>query len=69
MDPRTSEVRRRVGRMGQFGELLHGGRLRKESDDEAGSGQSFEVGDLDLDRGVIRLNPRSEPAPRDESGE
>ncbi|WP_157124082.1 hypothetical protein [Nocardia mexicana] len=55
--------------MGQFGELLHGGRLRKESDDEAGSGQSFEVGDLDLDRGVIRLNPRSEPAPRDESGE
>ncbi len=68
MAPRSSDVRRRVGRMGQFGELLHGGRLRKESDDEAGSGQSFEVGELDLDRGVIRLGPRP-AAPRDDESE
>lgn len=47
--------------MGQFGELLHGGRLRKESDEDAGTGESFEIGSLDLDRGVIRLNPRPEP--------
>ncbi|MBF6171200.1 hypothetical protein [Nocardia blacklockiae] len=46
--------------MGQFGELLHGGKLRKESDDEAGTGEPFEAGSLDLDRGVIRLAPRAE---------
>ncbi|MBB5912635.1 hypothetical protein BJY24_001502 [Nocardia transvalensis] len=46
--------------MGQFGELLHGGKLRKESDDETGTGEPFEPGSLDLDRGVIRLSPRSE---------
>ncbi|WP_156959371.1 hypothetical protein [Nocardia sp. BMG51109] len=46
--------------MGQFGELLHGGRLRKESDDDSGTGEPFERGSLDLDRGVIRLNPRGE---------
>ncbi|BCK53320.1 hypothetical protein [Nocardia wallacei] len=53
--------------MGQFGELLHGGRLRKESDDEAGTGEQFEIGSLDLDRGVVRLNPR--PEARDQPSE
>jgi hypothetical protein len=53
--------------MGQFGELFPGAKLRKESQDGAGNGQPFELGSLDLDRGVIRLNLR--PAAPEETPE
>ncbi|HEX4701727.1 MAG TPA: hypothetical protein VH352_06320 [Pseudonocardiaceae bacterium] len=53
--------------MGQLGELFPGAKLRREIPDEAGSGQRFEPGPLDLDGGVIRIAPR--PAPRTEDDE
>jgi hypothetical protein len=52
--------------MGQFGELFPGAKLRKESEDDAGTGEPFEIGSLDLDRGVIRLAPRPAPRPADD---
>ncbi|WP_019930426.1 hypothetical protein [Nocardia sp. BMG111209] len=49
--------------MGQIGELFPGPKIRKESQEDAGTGdQPFEIESLDLDRGVIRVTPR--PAPR-----
>lgn len=53
--------------MGQLGEMFPGAKLRKEGSDEAGTGQGFEPGPLDLDSGVIRLRPRpAEPAAPDD---
>jgi hypothetical protein len=43
--------------MGQLGELFPGAKLRREMPEEAGTGQRFEPGPLDLDGGVIRLRP------------
>ena len=48
--------------MGQLGELFPGAKLRRETPDEAGSGQGFQPGPLDLDSGVIRLAPKPAPA-------
>lgn len=53
--------------MGQLGEMFPGAKLRRETPEEAGSGQSFQPGPLDLDGGVIRLAPR--PAPVEEPDE
>jgi hypothetical protein len=52
--------------MGQLGELFPGAKLRKESEDDAGSGEPFELGSLDLDRGVVRLRPRQQPPSEEE---
>ena len=50
--------------------MFPGAKLRRETPDEAGSGQSFELGPLDLDSGVVRLTPRPKPAPAaDETGD
>ncbi|HEX3651056.1 MAG TPA: hypothetical protein VHV49_21740 [Pseudonocardiaceae bacterium] len=43
--------------MGQLGELFPGAQLRKDTPEDAGSGQKFDPGPLDLDSGVIRLGP------------
>jgi hypothetical protein len=48
--------------MGQLGELFPGAKLRRDTPDEAGDGQQFEPGPLDLEGGVVRLQPRK-PAP------
>lgn len=47
--------------MGQLGEMFPGQKLRKETPDEAGSGQRFEPGPLDLDGGVVRLRRGRQP--------
>ncbi|WP_153346154.1 hypothetical protein [Nocardia aurantia] len=53
--------------MGQIGELFPGPKIRKESQEDAGTGdQPFEIESLDLDRGVIRVTPR--PVPRAPEG-
>ncbi len=53
--------------MGQLGELFPGAKIRKDTPEDAGDGQHFEPGPLDLDGGVIRLRPRAqEPAPAEE---
>jgi hypothetical protein len=49
--------------MGQLGDMFPGAKLRRETPDEAGDGQQFEPGPLDLDGGVIRIRPRPEPKP------
>ncbi|MCX4095465.1 hypothetical protein [Nocardia sp. alder85J] len=53
--------------MGQIGELFPGPKIRKESGEDAGTGdQPFEIESLDLDRGVIRVTPRQvAPPPED----
>jgi hypothetical protein len=42
--------------MGQLGEMFPGAKLRKDTPEDAGNGQRFEPGPLDLDSGVIRLS-------------
>ncbi|TCO44251.1 hypothetical protein [Actinocrispum wychmicini] len=54
--------------MAQFGELLGGPKLRKETEEEAGTGERFEHGPLDLDSGVIPIRPRPAPHRPDEDG-
>jgi hypothetical protein len=44
--------------MGQFGELFGAARLRKESQDDDGTGERFDPGPLDLSSGVIPARPR-----------
>lgn len=44
--------------MGQLGGLFPGAKLRKETPEDAGNGQGFDPGPLDLDSGVVRLAPR-----------
>jgi arginine utilization protein RocB len=40
--------------MGQFGKLFESAKLRKETEEDAGSGQQwFERGPLDLEAGVV----------------
>jgi hypothetical protein len=53
--------------MGQLGELFPGAKLRRETPEEAGTGQRFEPGPLDLDGGVIRLRPPAAPPADPES--
>ncbi|HKN96845.1 MAG TPA: hypothetical protein VJX10_07005 [Pseudonocardiaceae bacterium] len=56
--------------MGQLGELFPGAKLRKETPEDAGSGQRFDPGPLDLEGGVIRLAPKpTEDDEPDESGQ
>jgi hypothetical protein len=58
------------GRMGQIGELFPGPKIRKESQEDAGTGdQPFEIESLDLDRGVIRVTPRQAPRAPEERPE
>ncbi|HVV24708.1 MAG TPA: hypothetical protein VHF06_35080 [Pseudonocardiaceae bacterium] len=49
--------------MGQLGELFPGAKIRKDTPEEAGNGQKFEPGPLDLDSGVVRLAPRPATPP------
>lgn len=51
--------------MGQLGDMFPGAKLQKDAADEAGTGQAFEPGPLDLDGGVIRLRSArpTRPAP------
>jgi hypothetical protein len=49
--------------MGQLGEMFPGAKLRKDTPEDAGNGQRFDPGPLDLDGGVIRIRPRS-PQPQ-----
>ena len=59
-----------AGLMGQLGELFPGAKLRKETPEDAGSGQRFDPGPLDLEGGVIRLAPKpTEDDQPDESGQ
>ena len=44
--------------MAQFGELFGGAKLRKESEEDSGTGERFEHGPLDLASGVIPIRPR-----------
>jgi hypothetical protein len=47
--------------MGQLGDMFPGRKLDDQGKDEAGGGQLFEPGPLDLDGGVIRIR-RAAPA-------
>jgi hypothetical protein len=49
--------------MGQLGEMFPGQKLRKDTPEEAGNGQRFEPGPLDLDAGVVQLRPPTPPRP------
>ena len=49
--------------MGQLGELFPGAKIRKDTPEDAGNGQRFDPGPLDLDSGVVRLRGRR---PREE---
>jgi hypothetical protein len=55
--------------MGQLGEMFPGARLGKDTPEEAGSGQGFQPGPLDLDSGVIRLRPEPKPTQPDSPDE
>lgn len=52
--------------MGQLGEMFPGAQLRKDTPEDAGDGEKFEPGPLDLDSGVIRLMPKPAPQPTDD---
>jgi hypothetical protein len=52
--------------MGQFGELFGGVKLRKESEEDQGTGERFESGPLDLESGVIPVRPRAGQPDEDE---
>ena len=52
--------------MGQLGELFPGAKIRKDTPEEAGNGQRFDPGPLDLESGVVRLRPKQAPQPADE---
>jgi hypothetical protein len=65
-----SGVRRYPGAMGQLGEMFPGRKLDDQGKDEAGSGQTFEPGPLDLDGGVIHMRRRATaPEPSQEDTE
>ncbi|HEX5401024.1 MAG TPA: hypothetical protein VFX16_01835 [Pseudonocardiaceae bacterium] len=53
--------------MGQLGDLFPGAKIRKDTPEEAGNGQRFEPGPLDLDSGVIRLRPTRPASPAEET--
>jgi hypothetical protein len=48
--------------MAQFGELFGGAKLRKETEEDAGTGERFGYGPLDLEVGVIPVSPRPRSA-------
>ncbi|GAB3885671.1 hypothetical protein ACFQ1S_16660 [Kibdelosporangium lantanae] len=54
--------------MAQFGELFGGAKLRKESQEDAGTGERFGYGPLDLEAGVIPVRPKPSEQP-DPTGE
>ncbi|HEV3360233.1 MAG TPA: hypothetical protein VG247_25745 [Pseudonocardiaceae bacterium] len=56
--------------MGQLGEMFPGRKPDDQGKDEAGSGQTFEPGPLDLDGGVIHMRRRATaPEPSQEDTE
>lgn len=55
--------------MGQLGELFPGAQLRKDTPEDAGNGQRFEPGPVDLDSGMIHLSPRSTAPAREQAEE
>jgi hypothetical protein len=48
--------------MAQFGELFGGAKLRKESEENADTGERFGYGPLDLEAGVIPVSPKTRSA-------
>jgi hypothetical protein len=52
--------------MAQFGELLGGPKLRKETTEDAETGERFGHGPLDLESGVISVHPTPALAQRSE---
>jgi hypothetical protein len=48
--------------MGQLGEMFPGRKLDDQGKDEAGGGQMFQPGPLDLDGGVIRMRRVADPS-------
>jgi hypothetical protein len=52
--------------MGQLGDMFPGAKLRKDTPEEAGNGQRFEPGPLDLDGGVVQLRAPRPARPADE---
>lgn len=53
--------------MAQFGELLGGPKLRKETTEDAETGERFGHGPLDLESGVVSIHPKpAEPSDDDE---
>jgi len=52
--------------MAQFGELFGGAKLRKETQEDAGTGERFGHGPLDLEAGVIPVHPTKQPDASDE---
>jgi hypothetical protein len=55
--------------MGQLGELFPGAKIRKDTPEDAGNGQRFDPGPLDLESGVVRLRPKPMPKLADEDEE
>ena len=56
--------------MGQLGEMFPGRKLDDQGKDEAGGGQMFQPGPLDLESGVIRLRRAAPVSEEDtEAGE
>ncbi|OLR94023.1 hypothetical protein [Actinokineospora bangkokensis] len=55
--------------MATFGELIPGSKLRKVTDEDAGTGERADPGGpLDLDSGVVFLRPRADrPTESDET--
>ena len=53
--------------MGVLGEMFPSRKLRSEAG-EAGSGQGFRLGPIDLDSGVVEVH-RDEPEPEDDLGD
>lgn len=55
--------------MAQFGELFGGAKLRKETQEDAGTGERFGYGPLDLEAGVIPVRPAPHPVPPESTDE
>jgi hypothetical protein len=56
--------------MGQLGEMFPGQKLAKQTPEEAGTGQGFPPGPLDLDGGVVQVRRKAaEPVDADEPAE
>jgi len=53
--------------MGQLGEMFPGQKLANQTPEEAGTGQGFQPGPLDLDGGVVHVRRKAaEPVDADE---
>ncbi|MFH5211320.1 hypothetical protein [Antrihabitans spumae] len=55
--------------MGMYGEIFGSSKLRKESGEDAGTGEETEWGALDLDRGVVYLDRRGPAVGADDADE